>query len=272
MRKLRPHASPAKLAADRPPSRTGSRKQSAHHILFGLAKNKHAVWTVITVAAVVIAAVALIVLHTDLTLSNVTDWIDGLNLVAVLAVMALLPIAGFPIAVVYLVAGARFGPLWGGVVVAGITVVHLAGTHLIAKSFLRKPLQRFIEKRRAHLPEIPVDEQAAVCLIAALVPGLPYFIRNYVLALAGVKLRYYFGVCVPVYVARSYVSILLGDISSDPTSTKIIVLVIVDILKVAICALVIWRLRVHHRKYHGHHEHEADDGPEAVLPPNAAAK
>jgi len=270
MRKTRSSSSAAKPAAARPAVR-GDRKQSAHHaLLFGLAKNRHAIWTIIGVAAVVIATVALIILYTDLSWVNVTDWIADLDPVAVLPLMALLPIAGFPIAIVYLVAGARFGPLWGGVVVAGITVVHLAGTHLIAKSFLRQPLRRFIEKRHAHLPEIPVDEQAAVCLIAALVPGLPYFVRNYVLALADVKLRYYFGVCVPVYVARSYVSILFGDMSSDPTSTKIIVLVIVDVLKVAICALVIWRLRVHHRKYHGHSE--GDHGPDGAVPPNAATK
>ena len=216
-----------------------------------------------------LAAVGLVLRYTDLTLANVTDWIDTLNPVAVIPLMAFLPIAGFPISVVYLVAGARFGPLWGGVVVAVITTVHLLGTYLIARSFLRAPLQRFIERKHAHLPEIPEDEQAAVCVIAALVPGLPYVVRNYLLALAGVKLRYYLGVCLPIYVARSYVTILLGDMSSDPSRTKIIVLVVIDVLKIAICAFVIWRLREHHRKFHGH---EHDHGPDAVVPPNAAAK
>jgi uncharacterized membrane protein YdjX (TVP38/TMEM64 family) len=252
-------------------SPAGGRKRSAHHaLLFGIAKSRRAVWWVIGVAAFAIASVAGIILYTDLSWANVIELIDGLNPIAVLPLMALLPIAGFPISVVYLVAGARFGPVWGGVVVAGVTAVHLVGTYLVARSFLREPLKRFIEKRHAHLPEIPEDEQAAICLIAALVPGLPYVVRNYLLALAGVKFRYYFWVCLPVYVARSYVTILLGDMSSDPTSAKIIVLIVVDVLKVAICALVIWRLRVHHRKYHGHHDEPHDAGP--LPPPNAAAK
>jgi uncharacterized membrane protein YdjX (TVP38/TMEM64 family) len=252
----------------RPPP-AGVQKRSAHHsLLFGVVKSRRAVWTLIAVASVAIATVSLLILYTNLSWANVSDWMDDLNPAVVLPLMAVLPIAGFPIAVVYLVAGARFGPVWGGVVVAGITVVHLLGTYLVARSFLRAPLQRFIERRNAHLPEVPEDEQAAVCLIAALVPGLPYVVRNYALALAGVRLKYYLGVCLPVYVARSYVTILLGDMTSDPTRTKIIVLVIVDILKVGICALVIWRLRVHHRKYHGHH----DDAPDAVAPPNVAAK
>jgi uncharacterized membrane protein YdjX (TVP38/TMEM64 family) len=218
-------------------------------------------------------AAGLVWRYTDLTVESVTEWIQGLNPVAVLPMMALLPIIGFPISVVYLVAGARFGPVGGGIVVAAVTTVHLLGTYLIARSFLRAPLQRFIERRHAHLPQIPEDEQAAVCLIAALVPGLPYVVRNYLLALAGVKLRYYLGVCLPLYVARSYVSILLGNMSSDPTRTKIIVLIVLDVVKVLICALVIWRLRVHHRKYHGHeHAHDDEHGADAPLPPNAAAK
>jgi uncharacterized membrane protein YdjX (TVP38/TMEM64 family) len=248
------------------------RKHSAHHtLLFGLSRHKAKLWWVAAMIVVVVAAIGLVVRYTDLTLVNVTDWIDTLNPLAVLPLMAILPIAGFPISVVYLVAGAKFGPLWGGVVVAAVTTAHLLGTYVIARSFLRKPLQRFIEQRHTHLPHIPDDEQAAVCLIAALVPGLPYVIRNYVLALADIRLRYYVGICLPIYVARSYVTILLGDMSSDPSRTKIMVLIIVDVLKVAICALVIWRLRVHHRKYHGH-DHEDDHGEGPVVRSSAAAK
>jgi len=247
-------------------------KDSAHHtLLFGLSGNKRAIWAVGGLIALGAAIVALIVLYTDLSWSMVTDWIDRVNPIAALPLMALLPIAGFPIAVVYLFAGARFGPVWGGVVVAGVTVIHLLGTHLIARSFLRAPLQRWIERKQKHLPQIPEDEQAAVCVIAALVPGLPYFVRNYLLALGGVKLKYFFTVVLPIYVARSYVTILLGDMGSDPSKQKLFILLGVDVLKVGICALVIWRLRVHHRKYHGS-EHDSGAEPDALPPPNATAK
>ena len=255
------------------PSPSGRRNRSAHHtLLFGLAKNKRAVWgTAAAIAGAVVAAL-LIVLYTDLSWENVTDWIDGVNPALALPLMALLPIAGFPIAIVYLFAGARFGPLGGGLVVAAITAVHLLGTYLIARSFLRAPLQRFIEKRHKHLPEIPEDEQAAVCVIATLVPALPYFVRNYLLALGGVKLKYFFMVCLPIYVARSYVTILLGDMGNAPNRNKIIILVMVDVLKVAICALVVWRLRMHHRKFHGHHDSGPGHPPGVAPPPSAAAK
>ena len=263
------------LASARPAEKSlgpprGKRGSAHHQLLFGLAQHKRKLWWVVAYVALVIIAVTLVLRYTDVRWASVIEWIDGLDPWLVLPLMAVLPIGGFPISVVYLVAGARFGAVWGGVVVAMVTTVHLLGTYLIARSFLRGPLQRFIERHNAHLPEIPVDEQAAVCVIAALVPGLPYVVRIYALALAGVKLSYYIGVSLPIYVARSYVTILLGDMTSDPSRNKIIILLIVDVLKVTICALVIWRLRQHHRKYHGHH----DDGQtgDAIVPPSGAAK
>ena len=245
------------------------RRESAHHaLLFGIARHKRTAWAVAGGVVVLAGAVALILYYTDLSWASLTDWIDRVNPIAALPLMAVLPILGFPIAIVYLFAGARFGPIGGGAVVAAITAIHLLGTYLIANSFLRAPLKRFIEKRHKHLPEIPEDEQAAVCVIAALVPGLPYFVRNYLLALGGVKLKYLFLVCLPIYVARSYVTILLGDMGADPDKSKLLILLVVDGVKVGICAFVIWRLRQHHRKYHGHEHHDdhPDPGPDAAVP------
>src|SRR4051812_43746246 len=179
-------------------------QHSLHHrLLFGLTKNKRAVWALIGGTAFVIAAVLAIILFTDLSLDSLTGIIEGLNAVLVVPAMAILPVFGFPIVVVYLIAGARFGPFLGGGVVALATAVHLLLTFAITKTFLRRPLERFLERRHLHFPEIPADEHALIALIAALVPGLPYVVRNYVLALAGVRLRVYFWVCLPIYVARS---------------------------------------------------------------------
>lgn len=233
--------------------------------------------TVLVLAAVAAAGV---VLFTDFEFAAITDaitrWVEKLNPVAVVPLMALLPVAGFPIAVVYLVAGARFGPLWGGVVVALVTAFHLLATHAVARSFLRKPIERFVHRRHKKLPEIPEDEQVAVAVIAALVPGLPYFVRNYLLALSGVRLRVYFWTCLPIYVARSYVTIMLGDLSGDPSRRGFIILVAFDVLKVLICGGVIWWWRRHHRRVHGHeHDHHSDHDARHggdSLPPIAAAR
>ncbi len=194
-----------------------------------------------------------------------TDAIGGLEALPLIAAMAILPVFGFPIMPVYVVAGVRFGLVGGGAVVAFATAVHLLGSYLIARSFLRHPVERLLGRWHARLPHIPRDEEPAVALIAALIPGLPYFVRNYLLALAGVRLWVYMSICLPIYVARSYVSILLGDFGADdPGGKQFFIIAAFELLKVVICGLVIWWLREHHRRVHGH-EHDRDhDHPEAA--------
>ena len=51
-------------------------------------------------------------------------------------------------------------------------------------------------------------------------------------------------------------TILLGDMGSDPDGKKLIILAGVEVLKVGVCAFVIWRLRAHHRKFHAAESHE----------------
>ncbi|MDO8539456.1 MAG: VTT domain-containing protein [Opitutaceae bacterium] len=237
-----------------------------HFLNLGRIQRSKVKWIVSALLVVVAALVVGVLFLRDFDWQRVTAAIDRVHPIAALPLMAVLPVFGFPIMFVYLFAGARFGPLLGGGVVAGVTAVHLAASYLIARSFLRGPLERFIERRHHHLPQVPEDEAAAVALVAVLVPGIPYVVRNYVLALTGIRFRIYFWICLPVYVARSYVTILLGDLSSDPNRRGLVIIVAIDVVKVAICALVIWWLRQHHRKFHGH------DAPDVAGPPTGAGK
>jgi uncharacterized membrane protein YdjX (TVP38/TMEM64 family) len=249
--RLPPRSSRSPSGVPAPRVGPGDRHAAHHTLLFPKVARSRSFWVFVGLLLLAGAAVAAVFFFTDLELAQVTRWIGGLNPLAVIPLMAVLPVFGFPIAVVYLVAGARFGPAVGGLIVAAATAFHLLATHAVARSFLRGPIVRFIARRRRTLPQIPPDEHAAVALIAALAPGLPYFLRNYLLALSGIRLRVYFSICLPVYVARSYVTILLGDLSSDPSRRGLFILVGIDVIKISICALVIWWLRRHHRRVHG---------------------
>lgn len=193
--------------------------------------------------ALVAAILVTVWIRTDTSLAEVTEAIAGLNTPLVLLLMAVLPIGGFSIGVVYLIAGVKFGPVLGGVVVAGATAAHLIGTHWVCKSMLRAPVQRLLKRRGHALPHIPEGEDVSIAAMAALVPGPPYFMRNYLLALSGVPLRVYFWVCLPIYVIRSYVAILLGNLGAELTPRAIAILAAVYAVKLGICAYLIWRIR-----------------------------
>lgn len=207
---------------------------------------RHAKWSLWGIAGLM-ALVALV------SFSEEIDWeawrhsLETMDQGPLLALVCVLPLFGFSIAVVYLVVGAVFGG-WGGLaVVAGATAVHLLGSHWIARSFLRAPVLRFFHRRNYRLPEVPPGEEWTVALMTALVPGLPYFARNYLLALSGIPLRIYFWFCWPVYVLRSSIVIFLGDFRDGYSAQRMGVLGVVLVLKVAICAYLLHRLRRRHK-------------------------
>jgi uncharacterized membrane protein YdjX (TVP38/TMEM64 family) len=198
--------------------------------------------------AVLLVAAAVVVVN-----SGAWDWnalkesLVSMDRLPLLALAALLPLFGFSIGVIYVVIGAVFGGWMGMAVVTGLTVIHLAGSHWIARSFLRGPLQRFLKRRKKHLPDLPKGEEWAVALMTALVPGLPYVVRNYLLALSTVPFRIYAPICLGVYVFRSALVIFLGDFTSDLTWQRVGILGAILLVKVAVCALLLHRLRVRYK-------------------------
>lgn len=192
------------------------------------------------------------VLVTGAFVFRYVDWgkllsaLEGLNAPLLIALMALLPLGGFSISIVYLLAGARFGPWVGAALVAALTAFHLLASHAIAHGFFRLRLERWFERHRRRIPKIPPMDDAAVAALTALVPGPPYFLRNYFLALADVPLRIYFWICLPIYTLRAGVVLFLGDLTTDPSGRGLTILVAIYAVKLALCAEAIRRIRRHH--------------------------
>lgn len=200
-------------------------------------------------AAAVILAGGVALYHSGFEWRDLPGLLERVNLPLAVLLMATLPIFGFPISAVYLAAGALFGPWVGGLVVAGATTVHLLVTHGLARTILRKRIEHLREKWSHRIPRVPEGEFVALIAMVVIVPGPPYLARNAVLALSGAPLRQLLIVGVPLYLARSYVSIFLGDIGNDPSWRALAVLGAVLVTKLAISALLFQRLR--HRVQRG---------------------
>src|SRR5690606_5830398 len=88
--------------------------------------------------ALLVGAALLVVLYirSDIELEQISRRITAFNPFIVFILMATLPVGGFSIGLVYLVAGMKFGPVLGGVAVAGATAVHLILSHWICRTVL----------------------------------------------------------------------------------------------------------------------------------------
>jgi len=210
-------------------------------------------WRLIVAIGVVMAAVAAVVFTWgEFDWHGLAASIAKVDPLLMFVLMAVLPLAGFSITVVYLVAGARFGPIGGGAIIAAVTAIHLLASNWIGRGLVRAPIERYLSRRRHHLPHVPSGEHAAAAALAVLVPGPPYFARNYLLALTDVPLRVYFLVCLPLYVAHSYVTIMVGDIGTDLDRNTLAILVAMYVVKIGTSAYLIWRIRRRFKRLGGH--------------------
>lgn len=203
-------------------------------------KNKKLIW--FGVLAVLFFAGITAFFYFGVDLKPVHERIATFNGVVVFLCMVILPLVGFPVSLIYLIAGSKFGSVWGFVLCAIAIAVHLVATYWLAK-YLRGPLTKLLNKLGHKLPQVPKGEEVYVTLLTALIPGLPYAARNYVLALTGVPLKTYFWVCWPVFVIRSSLAIFLGDMTKDLTPGRITFLVCYLSIKIGICAYILHRLR-----------------------------
>ena len=170
-------------------------------------------------------------------------WSQKLPGPMVFVLMALAPVFGAPVSILWLIGGARFGAAGGLVAVTGSIAVNLLLTYWITKSVLRKPIAAFFKNSKYKIPQVPKGEQIPISMLTALVPGLPYFAKNYLLVLAGVSFPVYFWVLLLSHFINASFLILFGGMSGDLTTGKIIFLIGYGAVLTLLCKRVINRLR-----------------------------
>lgn len=141
---------------------------------------------------------------------------------AAFALLAILPLFGFPASVLHVAAGIRFGaPLGLALVSFSIALQLLASfaiVHLWRERFERARWVRRIRQR------IPQGAHTSICVFTVLLPGAPYAAINYVLPLLGVPLRTFLLCCLPLHTLRSTITVVFGDQSDELTPARLAVL------------------------------------------------
>lgn len=145
---------------------------------------------------------------------------DRLNGWGAFAVLTILPLLGFPVSVLHVAAGMRFGAVLGMALVALSILLQLLASYAIVRRWRHRFGDRFRGLRR----RIPAGAHASIAVFAVLIPGAPYAAINYVLPLIGIRLRTMLLCCWPMHVLRSTVTVLLGDQAGELTPERLVVL------------------------------------------------
>jgi uncharacterized membrane protein YdjX (TVP38/TMEM64 family) len=150
------------------------------------------------------------------------DLIARCNGPALFAALVFLPLVGFPVRLLHIAAGIRFGVGPGLALVSLSILLQLLASHAIIHRWGRRIERiRWVKKIRER---IPPGAHASVSLVALLLPGAPYMAVNYALPLIGVP-RWTFLLCAwPLHTLRSTVSVIFGDQSNQLTPLRLALL------------------------------------------------
>lgn len=128
-----------------------------------------------------------------------------------LGAMALLPLAGMPVSPLMILAGVRFGPLWGFVAASATLAINISAAYWIAQFGLEPWVRRWIERRRFSLASLKDLSEWKVVLLCRVTPGIPLVLQNYGLGCTRVRFRPYFAISLPVVSLYALGFVVFGD-------------------------------------------------------------
>jgi uncharacterized membrane protein YdjX (TVP38/TMEM64 family) len=134
---------------------------------------------------------------------------------AFFAAMALLPAVGMPLMAFSLTAGPAFGPSMGigWVVAAGLAAItfNLLLTYWLARRALRPFLEKVMKRWGHRLPKLDVADTTDLIVAVRVIPGIPFFVQNYMLGLANAPLGKYLLISCAAQWTYAAGFILFGD-------------------------------------------------------------
>ena len=126
----------------------------------------------------------------------VTKWKEDARPLPFFAGMAVAPGVGVPITPLFVLAGATFGRRVGLIGSGVALAANLSLCYWIARSGLRPWLVRLLGRFDYELPDFEQKSKGAwrFALMVKVAPGIPQFVKNYALGVAGVPFALYFGI------------------------------------------------------------------------------
>lgn len=153
--------------------------------------------------------------------------------------LVLLPLAGFPVSVLHAIAGAKFGVVWG-LVLVGVSIA----LQLVASYGIVRLAPEFFARRFEWLRQrLPPATHRALTVFTMLLPGAPYVAQNYVLPVVRVPFGIYFGYGLPLHFGRAIIGVVFGEWAGDMTGRRTLAFVVYSVLITLTCAWAFRRLR-----------------------------
>ena len=162
-------------------------------------------WRIILVIGVTIAGY--VIAYREIDPRTVEAFALRINPWLAFALLTFLPLLGFPVSVLHIAMGIRFGFAMGLALVGLSILIQLVASFAIVRCW-NAPFARWLEPIRQRIPQ---GAHSSVTLFTLLLPGVPFFVQNYTLPLIGVPLPTLLIWGVPIHFLRSIVTVGIGN-------------------------------------------------------------
>jgi uncharacterized membrane protein YdjX (TVP38/TMEM64 family) len=139
------------------------------------------------------------------------NWLRASHPAVLLAAMALLPLAGVPASAFWVLAGVRFGPLWGSVGAFGAVFVNIGLGYWLSARWFRRVIEQWLTRRGYRIPTFADEAEWKLILLCRITPGFPLALQNYVLGCARVRFSRYLALSLPAQWAYAFGFVYFGD-------------------------------------------------------------
>lgn len=142
--------------------------------------------------------------------------------------VTLLPLIGFPISAFYIFSGMAFSPITALLLTSGGLLLNMILGYWIGRFFLHQPITHYLKKTRFNPEWLDSRNLLRMTILVRSVPGVPYFMQNYILGLSKVPFWIYLFVSWSIQTLYCAGTIFLtnsGMNLNDPTSIAIFLIV-----------------------------------------------
>lgn len=159
-----------------------------------------------------LAAAAMYMLADSGILQNLLVMINEETPAAIfIPLMLLLPAFGFPISVFLILTGIKFTIAWGIVISFLAMPVHLTVAYALANKLLRPHVTKLLLDRDISMPKTDDKRLFWYAVVFTAIPGPPYALKNLILAISGLRFRYFMLIGCCVQGAMGIPFIILGE-------------------------------------------------------------
>ena len=152
------------------------------------------------------------------------EWVRAEGAGVFFVAMAILPFFGVPLSPFILSAGALFAPTLGAwlVIASGVAAIgfNIAVSYWFGAVALRPWMERLVAWLGYRIPEVPAGGGWRFVLLLRVVPGVPFFVQNYLLGLARVPFGSYMLISLAVPTLHLSIAVFAGDALAEGSGLK----------------------------------------------------